>query len=34
MLANLIDFPWHLAGAGAVWALALGAVLGAGRGGT
>ncbi|MDX6583198.1 MAG: hypothetical protein QOI10_2382 [Solirubrobacterales bacterium] len=27
MLANLVDFPWHLAGAGAVWALALGPVL-------
>jgi hypothetical protein len=30
MLANLIDFPWHLAGAGAVWALALGVVIGVG----
>jgi hypothetical protein len=30
MLANLVDFPWHLAGAGAVWALALGVVIAAG----
>ena len=30
LLANLVDFPWHLAGAGAVWALALGAVIAAG----
>ncbi len=30
MLANLIDFPWHLAGAGAIWALALGALIAAG----
>ena len=28
LLANLVDWPWHLAGSGAVWALALGAVLG------
>ena len=27
MLANLVDFPWHLAGAGAVWALAMGPIL-------
>ena len=27
MLANLVDFPWHLAGAGVVWALALGRCL-------
>ena len=32
LLANLVDFPWHLAGAGAVWALALGAVISAGSG--
>jgi O-Antigen ligase len=32
LLANLVDFPWHLAGAGAVWALALGAVIAAGLG--
>ena len=31
MLANLVDFPWHLAGAGAVWALALGILIAAGR---
>jgi hypothetical protein len=31
MLANLVDFPWHLAGAGAVWALALGVLIAAGR---
>ena len=30
MLANLVDFPWHLAGAGAVWALALGVLISAG----
>jgi len=29
MLANLVDFPWHLAGAGAVWALAAGVGLAA-----
>jgi O-antigen ligase len=27
LLANLVDWPWHLAGSGAVWALALGACL-------
>ena len=27
-LANLLDWPWHLAGAGAVWALAAGALSG------
>lgn len=27
LLANLVDWPWHLAGAGAVWAAALGALL-------
>jgi hypothetical protein len=29
LAANLVDWPWHLAGAGAVWALALGGVLAA-----
>ena len=29
LLAGLVDWPWHLAGAGAVWALAAGAVAGA-----
>jgi O-antigen ligase len=29
LAANLVDWPWHLAGAGAVWALALGAIVGA-----
>lgn len=28
LAANLVDWPWHLAGSGAVWAAALGAVLG------
>lgn len=28
LVANLVDWPWHLAGSGAVWALALGAMLG------
>ncbi len=28
-VANLVDWSWHLAAAGAVWALALGALLGA-----
>jgi O-antigen ligase/polysaccharide polymerase Wzy-like membrane protein len=27
LIANLVDWPWHLAGAGAVWALCLGALL-------
>ncbi|MGH2925195.1 MAG: O-antigen ligase family protein [Solirubrobacterales bacterium] len=27
LLANLVDWPWHLAGSAAVWALALGACL-------
>jgi hypothetical protein len=31
LLANLVDWPWHLAGAAAVWALALGACLSARR---
>jgi O-antigen ligase len=29
LLASLIDWPWHLAGAGAVWALSAGALTGA-----
>jgi O-antigen ligase len=28
LAANLLDWPWHLAGAAAIWALALGALLG------
>jgi hypothetical protein len=28
-LANLVDWPWHLAGCGAVWALALGGLMAA-----
>ncbi|MFL5844379.1 MAG: O-antigen ligase family protein [Solirubrobacteraceae bacterium] len=28
LAANLVDWPWHLAGSGAVWALALGAMIG------
>jgi O-antigen ligase len=28
-LANLLDWPWHLAGLGAIWALACGALAGA-----
>jgi O-antigen ligase len=28
LLANLLDWPWHLAGAGAVWAIACGALAG------
>jgi hypothetical protein len=31
LAANLVDWPWHLAGAGAVWALAFGTLLGATR---
>lgn len=27
LAVNLVDWPWHLAGAGAIWAVALGAVL-------
>jgi hypothetical protein len=37
LAANLVDWPWHLAGAGAVWAVAIGGVVGAagaGRGGS
>jgi len=34
MLANLVDLPWHLAGAGAVWALAAGVILAAAGPGT
>mgnify|MGYP000439200063 CR=1 FL=1 len=29
--ANLVDWPWHLAGLGAVWALSAGAIIAAGR---
>jgi O-antigen ligase len=29
LVASLVDWPWHLAGAGAVWALAAGALAGA-----
>jgi O-antigen ligase len=29
-LANLLDWPWHLAGMGAIWALASGALAGSG----
>ncbi|MEA2471265.1 MAG: hypothetical protein QOE38_2264 [Thermoleophilaceae bacterium] len=29
LLASLIDWPWHLAGSGAVWALSIGALTGA-----
>jgi O-antigen ligase len=32
MATNLIDWPWHLAGSGAVWAAALGGVIAAGMG--
>jgi O-antigen ligase len=28
VLVNLVDWSWHLAGSGAVWAVALGALLG------
>jgi len=28
LAANLVDWPWHLAGSGAMWALAFGAILG------
>lgn len=28
LVANLLDWEWHLAGSGAIWALALGALLG------
>jgi hypothetical protein len=31
LVANLVDWPWHLAGAGAVWALALGGCIAAAR---
>jgi hypothetical protein len=31
LIANLVDWPWHIAGLGAVWAAATGAVIGAGR---
>jgi O-antigen ligase len=32
LLANLVDWPWHLAGIGATWALALGGCIALGRG--
>ncbi len=32
LLANLVDWPWHLAGSAAAWALALGACLACRRG--
>ena len=28
LVANLFDWPWHLAGSGAVWAIALGGIIG------
>jgi O-antigen ligase len=28
LIVNLVDWPWHLAGAGAVWAVAVGVLLG------
>jgi O-antigen ligase len=31
LLSGLLDWPWHLAGSGAVWAMALGGVLGSVR---
>ncbi|MDX6651415.1 MAG: hypothetical protein QOJ38_196 [Solirubrobacterales bacterium] len=31
LAANLVDWPWHLAGSGAVWAIALGGLLGCSR---
>jgi hypothetical protein len=31
LLANLVDWPWHLAGLGAVWAASMGAVIRAGE---
>lgn len=31
LAANLVDWPWHLAGSGSVWALAMGAILASGR---
>ncbi len=31
LMANLLDWPWHLAGSGAVWAAALGGLLGVRR---
>lgn len=32
LTANLVDWPWHIAGIGAVWAAATGALIAAGRG--
>lgn len=34
LVAGLVDWPWHLAGSGAVWAAALGGVIGASARGT
>ena len=34
LVANLLDWPWHLAGMGAIWALACGALAGKGSSGT
>ncbi len=31
LLAGLVDWPWHLSGAGAVWSIALGGLAGAAR---
>jgi hypothetical protein len=31
LLSGLVDWPWHLAGSGALWAMALGGVLGSVR---
>ena len=31
LLANLVDWPWHLAGATAIWAICLGGCLALGR---
>jgi O-antigen ligase len=32
LATNLIDLPWHLAGAGALWAVAVGGLVGAAAG--
>ena len=32
LVAGLFDWPWHLAGSGAIWAVAIGALAGAGAG--
>jgi hypothetical protein len=31
LVANLVDWPWHIAGIGAVWAVAIGSLLALGR---